>query len=496
MIAVPAPRALRGSARSGGALELRARRAEYRGVETTPGAAQDALLAELPALTAGPVTLDGVLGAVVDRLAPVGVVSGATARSLEERGRGGTSVGAPAGSGATRVRLRLCGEDLGELALAAGDGPPPRPDVVAAVAHHVAVVLGTEVLRRERAFDAAAAAAVRRLFEEGSRAGDVEEAALLLARVTADVFGTEFAAVHVTDGEGVIRAVDGVGVPEGVAELLQRCLVGRPAAESPVWRRAEREGGPVLSEDAARDPRRSGGFVELLGLRSYAAMPLLSAGGPVGMAVCGDVAPGRRWTARERELARQLALEGALVVDSARMRQAERARLAEVTELAHTDHLTGLPNRRALLEALEGACAGAEPAALLLVDLDGFKQVNDTLGHHAGDVLLQQVAARLRAVVPEPGLVARLGGDEFAVLLRGEPGRPVDAGAALAVAHRLERVVAEPVRVDGLDARVSASIGVAPVASGAAAVPGVLRAADEAMYRAKRAGGGSVPACG
>ncbi|WP_337062253.1 sensor domain-containing diguanylate cyclase [Kineococcus sp. G2] len=461
-------------------------------------AAQDALLVQLVRSLAEPVPVAEVLSLAVAHLAPSGAVVGAVARTPGERGADDVdAAGAAAGAGLLRVPLRVVGHDLGELTLVRGDGSPPRPDVVAALVHHVALAARTVAVRRERAFDAVAAAAVRRLFEEGARATTVGQAARLLARVTADAFGTERAAVHVTDAEGVIRTVYGVGVPDAVAGELARGLVGRRADDSPVWRRAEAERGPVLADDA-RELRRTGGFAEVMGLRSYAAMPLLSASGPVGMAVCGDVAPGRRWTARERELARRLALEGALVVDSARMRQAERARLAEVTELAHTDHLTGLPNRRALLEALEGACAGAEPAALLLVDLDGFKQVNDTLGHHAGDVLLQQVAARLRAVVAAPGLVARLGGDEFAVLLRGEPGRPVDAAAALAVAHRVERVVAEPVLVDGFDACVSASVGVAPVppGAGAAAVPGVLRAADEAMYRVKRAGGGALPTAG
>ncbi len=454
-------------------------------------AAQQALLVDLLTLVSEPAGPAEVLRLAVQRLAPSGSLVGALAHVPGERGPEVVAAGASAGTGELRVPLRLAGLDLGELVLITRAGPPP-PHVVASLAHHVALTVRSAVLRRERAFDAVAAAAVRRLFEEGSHADGVGQAARLLARVTADVFGTERAAVHVTDPEGVIRTVYGVGVPQEVAARLERSLVGRRAADSPVWCRAERDRAPVLADDA-RELRRTGGFAEVMGLRSYAAMPLLSTDGPVGMAVCGDVTGPRRWTARERELARQLALEGALVVDSARLRRAERQRLAEVTELANSDALTGLANRRALLDALEGACAGTDPAALLLVDLDGFKGVNDTLGHHAGDVLLQQVATRLRSVVPEPGLVARLGGDEFAVLLRGGPDRPVGAAAALAAARRVERVVAEPVRVDGFDARVSASVGVAPVLPGAGPAA-VLRAADEAMYRSKRTGAGPVVA--
>ncbi|WP_432577612.1 diguanylate cyclase domain-containing protein [Kineococcus arenarius] len=461
-----------------------------------PAREHTALLAELLELTARPTAPADVLALALAHLGPPGAVVGAAVRTAGEDGPEEVRTGAATGAGELRAPLLVGGGELGELTLVTGDGPPPSPHVVAVLAHHLAVVVGTTLLQREREFDATAAAAVRRLFEGGVRATSVGEAARLLARVTADVFGTERAAVHVTDADGVIRTVYGVGVPDAVAAELDRCLVGRRADASPVWRRAEHELRPVLSGDASRDPRRTGGFAQVMGLRSYAAMPLLSATGPVGMAVCGDVSRTRAWTSRERELARRLALQGALVVDSARMRQAERAHLAEVTALAHTDALTGLANRRVLLEALAGACEGDDPAALLLVDLDGFKQVNDTLGHHAGDVLLQQVAARLRAVVPVPGLVARLGGDEFAVLLRGGPGRVVDAGSALAVARRLERVVAEPVVVDGCDASVGASVGVAPLpaGAGAAAVPRVLRAADEAMYRSKRTAAGPVVA--
>ncbi|WP_432575104.1 diguanylate cyclase domain-containing protein, partial [Kineococcus sp. SYSU DK005] len=393
---------------------------------------QDLLLAQLLELVAGPVEPADVLGLALRRLAPAGALSGAVVRFPGERGTEEVAVGARAGTGELRAPLRLVGLELGELVLLPGAGAPPRPDVVAALAHHAALAVRTTVLRRERAFEAVAAAAVRRLFEEGSRAASVGQAARLLARVTADAFGTERSAVHVTDADGVVRTVYGVGVPAGVAGALERSLVGRRADGSPVWRRTQSERGPVLVDDAAGAELRRGGFVEVMGLRSFAAMPLLSATGPVGLAVCGDVSGPRAWTARERELARQLALEGALVVDSARLRQAERARLAEVTELAHTDHLTGLPNRRALLEALAEACAGDGAAVLVLVDLDGFKQVNDTLGHHAGDVLLQEVAARLRAVLPASGpvtgLPARLGGDEFAVLLRAGPGGGGGAG--------------------------------------------------------------------
>jgi diguanylate cyclase (GGDEF)-like protein len=158
-------------------------------------------------------------------------------------------------------------------------------------------------------------------------------------------------------------------------------------------------------------------------------------------------------------------------------------RHAEEHALARTDELTGLVNRRGLYEALDGALEpGAPPLAVLLADLDGFKQVNDTHGHAAGDLLLREVADRLVAASPTGALVARLGGDEFAVLVAGaDAGR---AGAALAV--RLAAAVERPVDVGGAQVVVRASVGVA-VADGAAPVPrgDLLHRADLAMYAAK-----------
>jgi diguanylate cyclase (GGDEF)-like protein/PAS domain S-box-containing protein len=149
--------------------------------------------------------------------------------------------------------------------------------------------------------------------------------------------------------------------------------------------------------------------------------------------------------------------------------------------LADHDALTGLLNRRAFEEALEGHVARARrygPAgALLLLDLDGFKDVNDTLGHHAGDELLTRCAAALTARLRETDVLARLGGDEFAVLLPMEC-----ADAAELVAHALVDVVR------GLDAGVTASIGVAVVDDPEAGAETLMIDADRAMYAAKGAG--------
>jgi diguanylate cyclase (GGDEF)-like protein len=149
------------------------------------------------------------------------------------------------------------------------------------------------------------------------------------------------------------------------------------------------------------------------------------------------------------------------------------------------DALTGLANRtllagrigRAVQEARSGDAVG-----LLLVDLDRFKEVNDTLGHHCGDLLLQRVATRLTGAVRDVDTVARLGGDEFAVLLP----RAGSVSGALEAAERVQQELSTPVDVDGLSLEVGGSIGVAVYPTDSAGADELLRHADIAMYAAKR----------
>ncbi|RBY95080.1 GGDEF-domain containing protein [Blastococcus sp. TBT05-19] len=157
----------------------------------------------------------------------------------------------------------------------------------------------------------------------------------------------------------------------------------------------------------------------------------------------------------------------------------------EVKEQARTDELTGLPNRRALLEeagrVLRTATA-RDQAALLLLDLDGFKEVNDSLGHTAGDQLLRQIGPRLLPALGPDDLLARLGGDEFAVLLPG-----VSLDQAQQRAERLRALVLQPFPVEDIRLHVGVSIGVATGPVPAATVQEMLRCADVAMYAAKGA---------
>lgn len=156
---------------------------------------------------------------------------------------------------------------------------------------------------------------------------------------------------------------------------------------------------------------------------------------------------------------------------------------------AHYDPLTALPNRLLFRDRLsqqfEGSAGGASRGALLYIDLDHFKRVNDGFGHGVGDQLLTVVAQRLRACVKEGDLVARLGGDEFTIVLR-EVG---DIGAA-AAAQRVSETLRLPVRIGESEHRISASIGVTLFPDDGAGIEDLVRNADTAMYRAKDLGRG------
>lgn len=153
--------------------------------------------------------------------------------------------------------------------------------------------------------------------------------------------------------------------------------------------------------------------------------------------------------------------------------------IGEERLLARTDELTGLPNRRRFIAELE-ELTNAPDGALLLLDLDGFKPINDQFGHEVGDQLLKQVSTRFARALPQGSLLARLGGDEFGVIIRG------DYEATLEVALALRATLSYPFSISGREIRVGVSVG--HVGNDGAA--NLLRRADNAMYEAKRAGTG------
>jgi len=160
-------------------------------------------------------------------------------------------------------------------------------------------------------------------------------------------------------------------------------------------------------------------------------------------------------------------------------------RLRESDRRAVTDDLTGLGNRRHLVDRLHAAIDSAADTdgilALLLVDLDGFKELNDTLGHHAGDEVLRQIGPRLAHILRASDTLARLGGDEFAVVLA-----PGDEATASAAGLRLRAALERPFEIGGIRVHIDASVGIALFPQHARDALGLLQRADVAMYEAKR----------
>ncbi|MBA1147934.1 EAL domain-containing protein [Ectothiorhodospiraceae bacterium WFHF3C12] len=183
---------------------------------------------------------------------------------------------------------------------------------------------------------------------------------------------------------------------------------------------------------------------------------------------------------------RGLSQAAAFFVDVSELKQSQEA----MRYRAHFDAITGLPNRMLLADRLAEAAKEAmrheNQMAFLLIDLDSFKQVNDDLGHAAGDELLRELASRLAGCVREHDTVGRLAGDEFAIVL-GDIDAPEDIAT---VAEKLVHALASPYRIDGAEVPCTASIGIAVFPSDTRELDRLQRYADMAMYRAKREGRG------
>jgi diguanylate cyclase (GGDEF)-like protein len=190
------------------------------------------------------------------------------------------------------------------------------------------------------------------------------------------------------------------------------------------------------------------------------------------------------------ELALVLATVLALLLCFYRMAQSLRSQSAANVHQALHDELTGLPNRTLFRDRTEQAISRArrsgDRAAVMIMDLDRFKEVNDTLGHHLGDLLLQEVGKRMRERLREVDTIARFGGDEFAILLE----KVEHPGAALDIANKIRSAVSEPLVLGDFELSVDASIGIAFYPAHATDFNRLLQRADIAMYSAKTGGTG------
>jgi diguanylate cyclase (GGDEF)-like protein len=236
----------------------------------------------------------------------------------------------------------------------------------------------------------------------------------------------------------------------------------------------------LVVEDATQDPRFADNplVTGQPGIRFYAGAPVRAPSGqPVGTLCVIDTTP----RAMPDGLAQRLADLARGVSEMLTLHTA----LKHLYGLVTHDSLTGLLNRRGFDQALARLDPATRTGSVLLLDLDGFKAINDLLGHAMGDAALMAVAARLADTVRDGGDVARLGGDEFAVLT--QPGVRVGT-----LARRILAALAAPIVVDGQTLRVGTSIGIARFPADGATPEAMLRAADAALYAAKAAGKGGI----
>lgn len=246
-----------------------------------------------------------------------------------------------------------------------------------------------------------------------------------------------------------------------------------------------RSGQPLLTADAD-SPERDGLREDPDPGGSWLGVPLLAGARVTGAVVVETLAPDERYTANDRDLLQFVSSQIATAVERVQMQDRLR-------HMAHHDALTGLPNRPMFYDrfdvALKRAHRDKERVGVLYLDLNDFKEVNDTRGHHAGDLVLQQMARRLAGCVRASDTVARMGGDEFTVLLINIDHRD----AAVAARDRILEAMAEPFDLGGVGARLSVSVGLATYPDDGQDAEQLLRHADAGMYGTKRKRRGAQP---
>ena len=261
---------------------------------------------------------------------------------------------------------------------------------------------------------------------------------------------------------------------------------------------AIRNNEAIWSNNSTADPRLVPWWqlVQKTGFLSVGALPLRQRGEVVGNLTLYSMEVGA-FDTEVRELLGEMATNLSFALDNFAWEQERRHNEARINELAFYDQLTGLANRPLLTERIRLAVAAGMHSkqynALLFIDLDSFKTINDTLGHDQGDTLLQQVAQRLLALVQTEDTVARFGGDEFVLLLQGVSDNRDEAVKKVAfLSRKVLSAIRSPIVINGVTCHCSASVGVALFGTRGITPEELLKQADLAMYQAKDAGRNTV----
>ncbi|HLJ13179.1 MAG TPA: EAL domain-containing protein [Bryobacteraceae bacterium] len=351
-------------------------------------------------------------------------------------------------------------------------------EVLELMAASIAHFLAKSRIEEERARDAALAQDVNRVLEMVGRNSSLRDTLSQLAR-TMERHAEGSASAILLSREGMLALVASAGLPEDLVVPLLRMELGQNGGFCGT---AAAEGFSVVEEDLCRD-RVLGPYGERfaeLGFTYGCSAPILTSGGTA----LGVIAGFCRHTLPESllETASRLA---AIAIE-------QRQLTDRLAYQAEHDLLTGLPNRLYLMECLDRAVTEARARqsqlAVAFIDLDRFKQINDTLGHVTGDLLMQEVGARLRRLTPGNAALAKMGGDEFIAILSGISGEEEAAQFAQTILQALRA----PYRINEHELFVTASIGVCLFPKDGDDARSLLRHADVAMYRAKKQGKNDV----
>jgi diguanylate cyclase (GGDEF)-like protein len=281
----------------------------------------------------------------------------------------------------------------------------------------------------------------------------------------------------------------------GPGDTLETVAVHEPDPAFEALRRTAFEGTGILFNRLADDDP-IGLTLQARGFADAMLAPLRDATGTVGALLVGNrLGDVSRFGTADLKLLQTLANQASVALEKSQLFDSLRREAAEREHQALHDTLTGLANRTLFAERVRDAVGTPEApkrAAVVLIDLDRFKEINDTLGHHVGDLVLREVGIRLQRSLPADHVIARLGGDEFAILAPGVadhhagPGLP-DDHAALELARQIHKLLQRPLNLEGLDLEVAGSIGIA-LSPEHGVEPGLLlQRADVAMYAAKAA---------
>ena len=328
-------------------------------------------------------------------------------------------------------------------------------------------------------------ARIQRKISTRAPLGEVLDA---ITKGAAELLGDEVVGLRLVDDRdpGVMVMVASIGVSADLQEQLSRLPIGSGV------------GGRAIAENRLCITERYQAFDGAIdafsddGLQAAMAAPVHLEGKPAGSLVVASRQSGRFYSEAERDILIAFAEHASLALNDARTVEAMNNALDDAMRQALHDELTGLPNRACFYDraeqALRNSARDGSHTAVLLFDLDRFKEINDTLGHKYGDRVLKEIGPRIRSVLRSADTLARLGGDEFCVLLPRIDG----VGSAIDVADRVVETLEAPFDIDGMMLVVEASCGIAVAPNNGDNADVLLQRADVAMYVAKNSHGSIV----